>query len=281
MKVKCLHCGKEFEKVGKQTYCSRDCYQQAWYKKHYVPMSEREGYKKQEYVNKCEHCGKEFETTQKTAKYCSSKCRERAALVRKRPIKYCLVCGSEVPYEEGKHTKYCSDTCWKLDHTKICQECGKEFIPTKHGHQRYCSHECAQNAQKDKTVYICKQCGKSFMRRKRGEDQCLFCSRKCAKEYLVRQYTATHTECDTVKKRREYRIRANGKPDFSINLQMLYERDHGICAICGKPVNMETDTCDNEYGSIDHIIPLAKGGTHTWDNVQLAHRICNSRKGAA
>ena len=92
-------------------------------------------------------------------------------------------------------------------------------------------------------------------------------------------YTNTHTECDTPRKRREYRIRANGKPDFSINLQLLCERDHGICAICGKPVNMETDACNNEYGSIDHIIPLAKGGTHTWDNVQLAHRVCNSKKG--
>jgi 5-methylcytosine-specific restriction endonuclease McrA len=30
--------------------------------------------------------------------------------------------------------------------------------------------------------------------------------------------------------------------------------------------------------TVDHIIPLAKGGTHTWDNVQLAHWSCNSDK---
>ena len=30
--------------------------------------------------------------------------------------------------------------------------------------------------------------------------------------------------------------------------------------------------------SKDHIIPLAKGGEHSWDNIQLAHRICNSLK---
>ena len=30
--------------------------------------------------------------------------------------------------------------------------------------------------------------------------------------------------------------------------------------------------------TVDHILPLAKGGTHTWDNVQLAHWSCNSDK---
>lgn len=30
--------------------------------------------------------------------------------------------------------------------------------------------------------------------------------------------------------------------------------------------------------TIDHIIPLSKGGTHTYNNVQLAHYICNSKK---
>lgn len=27
-----------------------------------------------------------------------------------------------------------------------------------------------------------------------------------------------------------------------------------------------------------HVLPVVKGGTHTWDNVQLAHRGCNSSK---
>ncbi len=31
--------------------------------------------------------------------------------------------------------------------------------------------------------------------------------------------------------------------------------------------------------SIDHIVPITRGGTHTWDNAQLAHLLCNTRKG--
>lgn len=36
----------------------------------------------------------------------------------------------------------------------------------------------------------------------------------------------------------------------------------------------------DNYPSVDHIVPLAKGGLHSWDNVQLAHFKCNTLKGA-
>lgn len=45
------------------------------------------------------------------------------------------------------------------------------------------------------------------------------------------------------------------------------------CGICGKVI-------DKDDVTIDHIIPLCKGGNHVLENVQLAHRICNSRKGS-
>lgn len=32
--------------------------------------------------------------------------------------------------------------------------------------------------------------------------------------------------------------------------------------------------------SVDHIVPLARGGSHSADNVQSAHLLCNLRKGA-
>lgn len=51
----------------------------------------------------------------------------------------------------------------------------------------------------------------------------------------------------------------------------IYERDGYRCRICGRKTN------DLE---IDHIIPIAKGGKSTYDNLQtLCHR-CNKRKGS-
>lgn len=50
-------------------------------------------------------------------------------------------------------------------------------------------------------------------------------------------------------------------------------RDNGICALCGQPVAPEAV-------SIDHTIPLRRGGAHDPANWRLAHRGCNNAKQA-
>ena len=54
----------------------------------------------------------------------------------------------------------------------------------------------------------------------------------------------------------------------------IYERDKGLCGLCGLPVPAEEM-------SIDHIIPIRKAGTNEPDNLQLAHVRCNQSKGGA
>lgn len=49
---------------------------------------------------------------------------------------------------------------------------------------------------------------------------------------------------------------------------VVFQRDEGICGICDKPVDI---TCFH----VDHVIPLAKGGEHSYANTQLAHSTCN------
>jgi 5-methylcytosine-specific restriction endonuclease McrA len=36
----------------------------------------------------------------------------------------------------------------------------------------------------------------------------------------------------------------------------------------------------SKYPTHDHIVPVSKGGKHTWDNAQLAHFECNTKKNA-
>ena len=69
-------------------------------------------------------------------------------------------------------------------------------------------------------------------------------------------------------------------------LDEVYERDNGICYICGKACDWNDYTEKNgviiygdNYPSRDHVIPKTKGGGNTWDNIRLAHRLCNTRKG--
>lgn len=59
-----------------------------------------------------------------------------------------------------------------------------------------------------------------------------------------------------------------------------YRRLKANCGICGKPINYELPHLDPGEYVLDHITPLAAGGTDTRNNKQPAHRICNAKKGA-
>jgi len=52
-----------------------------------------------------------------------------------------------------------------------------------------------------------------------------------------------------------------------------------ICGICGKPVDFSYKNPHPLAPTVDHIIPVSKGG-HPSDisNLQLAHRCCNRAK---
>lgn len=59
-----------------------------------------------------------------------------------------------------------------------------------------------------------------------------------------------------------------------IDRQIIIERDNSTCYLWCKrklPPHMIT---------LDHVVPLSRGGTHTYDNLRVACQSCNSRKNA-
>jgi 5-methylcytosine-specific restriction endonuclease McrA/predicted nucleic acid-binding Zn ribbon protein len=68
--------------------------------------------------------------------------------------------------------------------------------------------------------------------------------------------------------------------DRGINWRSLGKRDGWVCYLCNWVVQQRAGTAYKPFGgTVDHLIPLSKGGTHTWDNVALAHRRCNTSRG--
>lgn len=76
------------------------------------------------------------------------------------------------------------------------------------------------------------------------------------------------------------------RPDRKGAHRANYEKNKRIilktqntCGICGKPVDVSLKYGDPMAPTIDHIIPVAKGG-HPSDisNLQLAHWTCNRQK---
>ena len=64
---------------------------------------------------------------------------------------------------------------------------------------------------------------------------------------------------------------ANVEYDDTITPALVYLKHLGICAVCRTRVAKDKVT-------VDHIIPISRGGSHTWNNVQLVHRSCNQGK---
>lgn len=136
-------------------------------------------------------------------------------------------------------------------------------------------------------VHICEVCGNKYTMRARMEKEGL-------------KYCSDNGCCSKVcsKKRARRKMRANGFPknhlhrahlygcdyESGITLKSLIKRDGLRCAICGEMCDPNDHEWTDYFGpkspTIDHIIPMSKGGGHVWNNVQIAHAICNSAKGA-
>lgn len=117
--------------------------------------------------------------------------------------------------------------------------------------------------------YPCLTCGKVFEQHYNSR----FCSKKCRNKWENRLR-------EKRKSKRTKQAKQNGKYDKGITLEKLYKRDHGICYLCGKQLNLNAPYNDPLAPTIEHVIPIIKGGTHTWDNVRLACRSCNNKKGS-
>lgn len=124
-------------------------------------------------------------------------------------------------------------------------------------------------------THVCKNCGQQYCMAVTGYNSELYCSKRCQDRWH-----------DRIKNDRRLRRMSGRKHDTDITLEKLFQRDAGVCYLCGKACDW-SDIEDKDgamiaggtYPSIDHVKPISKGGLHTWDNIRLACRACNTKKG--
>ena len=229
----------------------------------------------------------------------------------------CLVCGGLVPRDgrAGRPAKVCSTICksrrdgqlkairnprppkrkGRTVHDRTCVVCGVTF-----GHlnpkSRCCSVVCVLKRAKARQAEIraeqarqrhartCERCGVEFaMRRKSGKanagvaNEGRFCSRKCRAD-AVRIYQ-TDREAKVAEHHRR-RARKNASPAERFSHLEVFDRNDWRCGLCGESVSRDLRHPHPMSASLDHIVPLSKGGAHTRANSQCAHLTCNVRKGA-
>lgn len=284
----CGHCGTEFESVRRnQKYCSTEC-------SHAASKTGRTVYTKT-----CLYCGKEFHTTYKDRKYCTSTCAARHAGDQRKGEYFCEYCGKPRYSDHPNRNRFCSRECAikyrmiqylptkiakekavrekrEQELTKVCPNCGVVFIAGVQ-HQRFCSYQCQYEASLTKShndyvmnyiprVFTCAECGKEVITVPNDRIR-VFCSEECCNKNWKRIY----------KRNREKQVREAFVEN--VDLWSVYNRDEGICAICGLPVPDINDPANVWSPTVDHIVPLSVGGSHSYHNCQLSHRLCNCFKG--
>lgn len=174
---------------------------------------------------------------------------------------------------------------------KLCSTC-RNYIPmTKEYFNK-------RSASKDGLSYSCKKCEretaqKSYKRRQKKqkikqyyeENREAYIERakkryKENKDMILSQQREWRNSDKGKKlmaeagKRRRYRIKQQTPNGRDYTRQEIIERDsvfgQCICQICGEPIDLEAGELH-----IDHIIPIAAGGSDTKDNVRCVHKRCN------
>lgn len=131
---------------------------------------------------------------------------------------------------------------------------------------------------------LCVSCGKAHIKRTRYGKACSTQCRMACQEDARRRRMAlpsTRRAKRISKAKRRATIRGCNHTE-SVDPIRAFDRDGWLCHICGIQTKREDRGGINpEAPELDHIIPIAMGGTHTWDNVACACRGCNISKGAS
>jgi hypothetical protein len=215
------------------------------------------------------------------------------------PQRTCEQCGGEYKIKNVQQ-RFCGLSCaTKHRHQQTpvaareCEICSKPLPPHAGRRQRTCSRTCSTERQRrarparetwpTSTVYFvnCAVCDQPFVARRKAQTRCP--SAECRKVYTAQYMRARYSRYKPSAIDRVHNQRAilAGVTSERIDINYLCERDKWRCQLCRKPVKRENLKKYDPLGpSIDHIIPLTQPGTsHTYANTQLAHLLCNQRKG--
>lgn len=171
---------------------------------------------------------------------------------------------------------------------RACPNCHADM--SQHpGQAKFCSKYCGEVARGQRLVEplvprICALpgCGQGFQPR-RDMDRC--CSEKHGKLLYNRESRAdgrqkpppwSDARRDRYHRRRALKKAAStGEP---VLFAAIAERDGWRCCLCRKRVSPAIKWPDSMSPSLDHLVPLSKGGAHDPSNVALAHLGCNTAK---
>ena len=119
------------------------------------------------------------------------------------------------------------------------------------------------------------------------------CCKQCAAT-RAKKYRESRIEIVRAQARRSAAKRSTQRRDASrkrraalrsvrvedVQSMTVFDRDAWICGICGTGIPRVTLWPHPMSVSLDHVVAISNGGTHSYDNTQASHLACNMSKGA-
>lgn len=246
--MKCRTCNAELPpkkpRGRKKLYCSRACNPNAYQLKNAG-------------LSNCQTCGEPLANVGKPGRpkrNCSQLCRDRASQAKrpKKPKieKPCVICQTVFSSANPKHN-YCSLTCRAEFNKRRSSEKWREAVAIKY-------------PNKERTT-ICGWC---------NEPRTFKIGESVAKAY--------HPACSKEAQRTRYRIKTVKRQKHKNPQRISHEqvvREYGSdCHICREPIDLNLPRTSKLGLTVDHLIPLSRGGTDTMPNLRPAHWGCNIKK---
>lgn len=170
------------------------------------------------------------------------------------------------PSQNKRGRKYCSRKCMLSLKPRKCEACGMEFMASKHSKKRICSSKCPAMSIR----YNCIVCNKEVVR-PRAFGYGLYCSYSCR---LIDIGEAAEVLPGGIHKQ----INPKRSHGDAIDKYDVFEFYDWKCIVCDEYIDKNIKWPDPNCATLEHVIPLSRGGTHTWDNVAPAHLLCNDSK---
>lgn len=215
--------------------------------------------------------------------------------------KVCTRCLVEKPLEEFVPRK---DS--KTKHGSHCKEC-RNFLAREASYRRGVRHKPTPLPPALNGGKVCKTCLQekpleAFPKETRRQSGYSPRCKECTNTYNRNYYAENNKESILLKNQRWYeanrkrhramviawtqenrakanqygaqrRARKKAVTIEEVDYNAILERDGMFCYIC------EQEITSGQKAEFEHVIPLARGGIHSMDNIKIAHMVCNRRKG--
>ena len=225
-------------------------------------------------------------------KYCVPSCRPSYPTPKFIRAEVCLHCGGTItqPKAGGRPRKYCSPKCKdsflmankpKRRITLSCPNCSKEFESS--GQVKFCSPNCRAEFNVEVARSRREQERNRLYPNGERTTICGWCKEPRTYKIGESVINAFHPACTVDARRARYRIKTVkrqklvGTPS-RVSADRVLEIYGHRCSICGEKIFLNLPRTSKEGLTVDHVIPISKGGTDDIANLRPAHWICNIRK---